>query len=245
MSETEPNAARRALVTGASRGIGAAVAKRLAADGFEVLVNYRSGRESAQAVVSEILAAGGRAQAWGFDVAHRAQTEQALLAVLEQGPVAVVVNNAGVIRDGLFHDMTGEAWDDVIATTLGGFFHVTRPLVPAMMELRFGRIINMSSISGVRGNKGQVNYSAAKAGLIGATMALSRELAKHKITVNAIAPGLIATEMIAAVPPQVVTQIPARRIGKTQEVAGLVSYLCSAEAGYLTGQVIGIDGGMS
>lgn len=245
MNEPVKSPLNRALVTGASRGIGACVAQRLAADGFSVIVNYRTNRQAAEQVQAAIVEAGGSAQTCQFDVANRLETQREVSSLLEQGPIAVVVNNAGVVRDGLFQEMSGEDWDTVIATTLGGFFNVTQPLVEQMSQLRYGRIINMSSVSGVRGNRGQVNYSAAKAGLIGATLALSREVAKKKITVNAIAPGLIATEMIAAVPPQVVTQIPARRLGKPEEVAALVSYLCSEAAGYVTGQVIGLDGGLS
>jgi 3-oxoacyl-[acyl-carrier protein] reductase len=239
-----PPRVRRALVTGASRGIGAAVAKRLAADGHEVLINFQQNESAAAAVRDEIVAAGGHAQLVRFDVGNRAETSAALaVALAEGGPISVLVNNAGVIRDGAFSDMSWDDWSTVLRTTLDGFFNVTQPLVAGMTAQRFGRIVNLSSISGVRGNRGQVNYSAAKAGIIGATKALALELARNKITVNAIAPGLIKTDMIDKVPPAVVTQIPARRLGTPDEVAGLIGYLASDAAGYVTGQVVQIDGG--
>ena len=234
----------RALVTGASRGIGAAIAKRLAADGFSVIVNYRSNDEGAAAVVAEIEAAGGEASAARFDVADAESTKQAMAGLLEDPrPIGVLVNNAGITRDAAFPMMNGDDWSAVISTTLHGFFHVTHPLVMPMVQKKWGRIINMSSISAMRGNRGQVNYAAAKAGILGATRALATELAKRKITVNAIAPGLIDTEMIADVPDFILKQIPMRRVGKPEEVASLVSFLASSEANYITGQVIGIDGG--
>lgn len=235
----------RALVTGASRGIGAAIARRLAADGFPVIVNYRSGAEAAGQVVEAIAEAGGEAVAAGFDVADAAATEAALAKLLEDPrPIAVIVNNAGVIADASFPAMEPDAWQRVLRTTLDGFYNVTRPLTMQMVRNRWGRIVNLSSISGLSGNRGQVNYAAAKAGIVGATKALAIELAKRKITVNAVAPGLIETDMIADVPRFVIDQIPARRVGRPEEVAGLVSYLCSDEAAYITGQVIRIDGGM-
>ncbi len=244
-SSQEGPTARRALVTGASRGIGAAIAKRLAEDGFQVVINFHRGRDPALEVQKEIEAQGGQAALLPFDVADRQQTAAAMEQLLSEGPVSVLVNNAGVVRDSAFPNMSWEDWATVTRTTLDGFFNVTQPLVMPMVRQRFGRIVNLSSISGVRGNRGQVNYSAAKAGILGATKALSLELAKKKVTVNAIAPGLVATEMIDKVPPEVVMQIPSRRIGKPEEVAGLVSYLASDEAAYITGQVIRIDGGFN
>ncbi len=236
----------RALVTGASRGIGAAVAQALAAAGHPVVVNYRSNHVAAQKVVGAIRFAGGEAVAAAFDVANATAVAEAMAALGEDPrPIAIVVNNAGVARDAAFPALKSEDWHRVLHTTLDGFFHVTQPLVMPMVRLRWGRIINMASLSGVIGNRGQVAYAAAKAGLIGATRALSLELAKRNITVNAIAPGLIETDMIADLPrDKVIPQIPVRRLGTPQEVAELVRFLASPRAAYITGQVIGISGGM-
>jgi 3-oxoacyl-[acyl-carrier protein] reductase len=240
-------AATRALVTGASRGIGAAIAEALAADGLAVIINYKSSHEAASALKAKIEAGGGVASLCQFDVADAAETAAAIEGLLAAGdPIGVVVNNAGVVRDAPFPVMERGAWQAVIDTTLGGFFNVTQPLIMPMVRRRWGRIINVSSISGVVGNRGQVNYAAAKAGLIGATKALSHELARRNITVNAVAPGLIDTEMIRDVPLEhVMPLIPARRVGAASEVASLVAFLASDRSAYITGQVIGINGGMA
>lgn len=239
---------RRALVTGASRGIGAAVARELGARGHEVLVNYRTSAAAAIEVADQIVAAGGRARPVAFDVSDAKATHEALASMLDDGPVQILVNNAGSHDDAAFPAMKPEAWSGVLDSNLGGFFNVTRPLVMPMVRERWGRIINMSSVSGVAGNRGQVNYSAAKAGLIGATRALSQELAKRRITVNAVAPGLIETQMLDGLDErqrdEAMRMIPARRLGQPEEVAKLVAFLASDDAAYITGQVIGINGGM-
>lgn len=234
-----------ALVTGASRGIGAAIARSLAADGYSVVVNYEKSAAAAETLCEEIRASGGRATSLCFNVCDRAATREALSKLLEAGPVSVLVNNAGVAADAPFPAMEESAWERVIQTTLDGFFNVTQPLVMPMVRARFGRIVNVSSVSGVIGNRGQVNYSAAKAGLIGATKALAQEVAKRGVTVNAVAPGLIETDMIEGAPvAEILPHIPMRRLGKPEEVADLVSFLCSSRASYITGQVIGISGGL-
>lgn len=235
-----------ALVTGASRGIGAAIARRLAKAGHPVLLNYRSNDAAAEAVKAAIEADGGQVELLRFDVSDRAEAGAAIAAlVASERPVGVVVNNAGITMDGPLPSMGHQAWQQVTRTTLDGFYHVTQPLVMPMVRRKWGRIVNISSVSGVMGNRGQVNYSAAKAGLIGATKALAKELAKRRITVNAVAPGLIETDMVAGLPPEAVKQIPMRRLGQPEEVADLVAFLASDQAAYITGQVIGINGGLA
>lgn len=236
----------RALVTGGSRGIGAAIAEALARAGHPVVVNYKSNQAAAEAVKARIEAAGGEAQLAQFDVADAAATRAAIERLLaDERPLGIVVNNAGVARDAAFPSLREDEWQEVTRTTLDGFYNVTQPLIMPMVRRKWGRIINISSVSGVAGMRGQVNYSAAKAGLIGATKALSQELAKRNITVNAVAPGLIETEMIKNVPLEtVLPMIPMRRLGQPREVAELVAFLASDKASYITGQVIGINGGL-
>ncbi|MCB9665119.1 MAG: 3-oxoacyl-ACP reductase FabG [Alphaproteobacteria bacterium] len=237
---------RRALVTGGSRGIGAAIALALGRDGHRVVVGYHTRREAALEVCARIREAGGEAEAVGFDVADRDAVHAALAALQpEEDPFGIVVNNAGVARDGLLATMTPEAWALPLRTTLDGFFHVTQPLLLPMIRQRWGRIVNIASIAGTLGNRGQVNYAAAKAGLIGATKALALELAKRGVTVNAVAPGLIDTDMLEGAPvAQLLEAVPMRRLGTPEEVAGLVAWLARDEAAYLTGQVITVGGGL-
>ena len=235
-----------ALVTGASRGIGRAIALRLAADGHEVLVNYRSKEDAAKSLVAEIADGGGVAHLVPFDVSLGAATEAAVASVVESfGCPDVLVNNAGITRDGLFARMRREAWEQVVETNLSSFYSVTKPLIRGMMRRRSGRIISVTSVAGVRGNAGQVNYSASKAGLIGATKALALEIASRGITVNAVAPGFIETEMLEGVPlDNVVPMIPMARLGAASDVAAAVSFLASEGAAYMTGQVLGVNGGL-
>jgi 3-oxoacyl-[acyl-carrier protein] reductase len=236
---------RRALVTGGSGGIGRAVVLSLATAGHDVVVHYGNNAEKARAVASEAEALGANASIVGFDVRNHDATRQCMEGLLAEGPIDILVNNAGVLQDGPFPTTSADGWHRIIDTTLSGFYHVTQPVVMPMVRRRFGRIINMASISGVIGNRGQVNYSAAKAGLIGATKALAREVAKRGVTVNALAPGLIETEMIeGAHVDEILKHIPMQRMGKPEEVAALCTFLASDIAGYITGQVIAIAGGL-
>ena len=238
---------RAVLVTGSSRGIGSACALRLARDGFDVILHCRTRREDAQTVAAQIATLGGDVRILQFDVTDRAQTRQVVTEDIERhGTYYGVVCNAGIARDNVFPGMSGEEWDSVIRTDLDGFFNVLSPVVLPMVRRREpGRIVTIASISGLIGNRGQVNYSAAKAGVIGASKALAVELAKRGITVNCVAPGLIETEMLAGLPLEdMINQIPARRLGKPEDVAAVVSFLMSDGAAYVTRQVISVNGGL-
>lgn len=235
---------RTILVTGASKGIGRAIAERLGRDGFAVVVHYGADRAGADETLAS-LPAGGRVM--GFDIADRAASRAALEADMEAfGPYYGVVLNAGIVRDAAFPAMTDAEWDAVLGTNLDGLYNVLRPVVmPMVTARRGGRIVTLSSVSGLAGNRGQVNYSAAKAGIIGATKALAIELAKRAITVNCVAPGIIETRMVAGLPrDEIMKIVPMRRLGQPAEVAAAVAFLCSDEASYITRQVISVNGGM-
>ncbi len=235
-----------ALVTGASRGIGAACARALAADGWVVGVNYRVDRDGALAVVEQIERAGGTALALDGDVSDP-QTADALFAQLEQrhGPVLVLVNNAGVRADGLAPQIADADWDRVLETNLSAAFRLTRRALGPMLRARFGRVINIASIVGLRANAGQANYAASKAGLIGMTKTIAAEVARRGITVNAVAPGLIETGLSEGIGDALLKNIPARRVGSPEEVAACVRFLASEQASYVTGSTLTVDGGLS
>src|SRR5450830_988608 len=239
---------RSVLVTGSSRGIGKAIALRLAHDGYDVVLHCRSQRAEADEVAQEIVGMGRAARVLQFDISDRAATAAALEAdIAQHGCYYGVVCNAGVARDNAFPAMSGEDWDIVLQTNLDGFYNVLNPLVMPMVQRRKpGRIVTLASVSGLIGNRGQVNYSAAKAGIIGATKALALELAKRAITVNCVAPGLIETDMTSEVPmEEALKLIPARRAGKPEEVAAAVAFLMHADAAYITRQVISVNGGLA
>ena len=235
------------LVTGSSRGIGAAIALRLARDNYDLVLHCRDNRQQADDLQSRIMDLGRSARVLQFDISDRAQCRDVLEADVEQyGAYYGVVCNAGVTRDNAFPAIPGEDWDEVLRTNLDGFYNVLHPLIMPMIRRRQqGRIVTMSSVSGVMGNRGQVNYSAAKAGIIGASKALAVELGKRNITVNCVAPGLIETDMTIELPSDEILKIvPLRRAGKAEEVAATVSFLMSEDAAYITRQVISVNGGM-
>lgn len=233
------------LVTGASRGIGKAIALYLAENGYNLVLHCSKNAERLNDLKSEIESKGVKARALAFDISNRAEAEKVLLNDIETNGVYYgIVLNAGIAMDNPFPAMEDNEWDKVLDTNLGGFYNVIRPIIMPLIQAKKGRIVVMSSISGQCGNRGQVNYSASKAGLIGAVKALSQEVAKRHITVNCVAPGVIETEMTEDLPQEVVKQIPMKRMGSTKEVASAVNYLLSEDAGYITGQVIAINGGL-
>ena len=234
-----------ALVTGSSRGIGAATALALAGDGWHVRVNYRSDEAGAKDVVARIEDAGGTATLWQGDVADAADVAR-LVEPGDDGPVLVLVNNAGVRMDGLSPQLDDEQWQTVIDTNLTSTFRATRAALPKMMRARFGRVVNVASVAGIRANPGQANYSASKAGVIGFTRTVAAEVARRGVTVNAVAPGLIGTAFTADVlEGDMAKAIPARRVGTPEEVAACIRFLASAEASYVTGTTLTVDGGLS
>lgn len=237
---------KRSLVTGGSGGIGAAICRRLAADGRHVYVHANSRLKEAERIVSDIKAGGGSAAAVAFDVTDRGRTEAALQKMLGEGPIQIVVNNAGIHDDAVMPGMKPEQWSRVIDVSLNGFYNVTQPLLMAMIGTRWGRIVSVSSVAALAGNRGQTNYAAAKAGLHGATKALALELASRGITVNAVAPGIIGSSMTERLFPQEIIDkmVPMKRAGTPEEVADLIGFLASERAGYISGQIISVNGAM-
>jgi 3-oxoacyl-[acyl-carrier protein] reductase len=237
---------RRALVTGGSGGIGAAICRRLAADGCHVYIHANRGLGLAETLGEEIGSRGGSAAALAFDVTDSEATAAALDVILEQGPIQVLVNNAGLHDDAVFPGMSPEQWHRVLDVNLNGFFHVTQPLLLPMIRTRWGRIVTITSLSALSGNRGQVNYAAAKGALNSASKSLALELASRGITVNAVAPGIIATAMTEGRFEAETIQrlVPMKRAGRPEEVADLVGFLCSDQASYITGQIISINGGI-
>lgn len=240
---------KTALITGGSRGIGSAICKKLAQDSdYHILINYRSNKEAAEETLKQVVANGNTGEIIQFDVANATEVKNALDTWYDKNKEAVIeviVNNAGITKDGLFMWMPKEDWDNVINTSLNGFFNVTNYLMQKLLRNRYGRIVNMVSVSGVKGTPGQTNYSAAKGAIVAVTKALAQEIAKRKITVNAVAPGFIMSDMTASLDEKELKKlIPINRFGEAEEVADLVSFLVSKKASYITGEIININGGI-
>jgi len=240
-------AIKKALITGASGSLGSAIARRLAADGHHVIAHSNSNLAAARRTVEAIKADGGSAQAVQFDVTDAEATHAALESLLTDGAIQMIVNNAGIHQDAVMPGMSLNQWRSVIDVSLHGFFHVTQPLLMPMIRTRWGRIVNVSSVTATTGNRGQPNYAAAKAGLHGASKSLALEVASRGITVNVITPGIIESEMAQSAfgPEDIARMVPMKRAGKPDEVAALVGFLCSEDAGYISGQVIGINGALA
>ena len=237
---------KTAIVTGGGRGIGRAISLELAAHGYHVTINYKSGHEAAAETLAMIRQNGGKGRTIAFDVTDAEASRTAVAEISEESDIEVLVNNAGITADGLFALMPQKNWQSVIDTSLTGFYNVVKPVLRQMMRKKNGAIVSISSVSGIKGNRGQVNYAAAKAGIIGASKALALEVARAGIRVNVVAPGLIETEMLQGVPVDEIKQmIPMERIGKPAEVARVVRFLCSRDASYITGGIISVDGGMT
>ena len=242
---TLPLAGKRALVTGASGAIGSAIARRLAADGAHVLLHANSRPDAVRQLADEITAAGGSAEGLAFDITDDAAVTDATRQLLQGGAVQIVINNAGIHDDAVFPGLSPAQWHRVIDVSLHGFFRVTQPLVLPMLRTRWGRIVNISSVAAVAGNRGQVNYAAAKGALHSATKALSLEVASRGVTANAVAPGIIESPMAAGFDADTIKRlVPVQRAGRPDEVAALVGFLCGPEAGYISGQIISVNGGM-
>ena len=238
-----------ALVTGGSRGIGSAICQKLAEErNYHILINYQSNKEAAEKTLQEVINKGATGEIIPFNVSNAEEVTTALSAWQEKNPeaiVEVIINNAGITKDGLFMWMTHDDWSNVVNTSLNGFFNVTNFFIQKMLRNKYGRIVNMASVSGVKGTAGQTNYSAAKGAIVAATKALAQEVAKRNITVNAVAPGFIRTDMTSSLDEsELVKLVPANRFGEAEEVADLVSFLVSKKAGYITGEVININGGI-
>jgi len=236
---------KAAIITGGGRGIGRAISMALGASGYHVIINYKSNKSSAEETLDLVRNAGGSGDIFAFDIAGADETKTAMTEILQTNNIEVLINNAGITADGLFIMMPEKDWHSVVDTTLNGFYNVTKPVLKQMMRKKKGSVVSIASVAGLIGNRGQANYSAAKAGIIAASKSISSEVARLGIRVNVVAPGLIQTEMIKDAPVDMIKKmIPMARIGKPAEVASVVKFLCSEDASYITGQVISVNGGM-